>query len=128
MREVWYRKVGRRYVPVAEAEKYDYQTMPPSGFTLTYREDGCTRYEYRVKPDNAGFIAAAMAARVAMEAHITEASKSTPSAAPYTAKQRALIAKFQAEMGGLRPLWWTGKSANEIAQAGIDAVIAGAAE
>jgi hypothetical protein len=123
-RETWYRrKPNGRYEPIVEAEKYDYVTMPANGFTLTFREDGCTRYEYAVKPDNAGFVAAAMVARAAMEDAIRQAATYRPSAPiPYTKKQLKLIDKFKIEMGMLYPTWWEQTSAREIVQAGLDAI------
>lgn len=123
-RETWFRKVGRKYVPIVEAEKYDYITMPANGFTLTYRQDGLTQWEYEVRPDNAGFMAAAMVARAAMEAAINEAATYKPQASmrPYTKRQLALIEQFKADMGMRYPAWWEQTSARDIAQAGIDAV------
>lgn len=122
-RETWYRKSGRKYVPIVEAEKYDYITMPAEGFTLTYRRDGMTRYEYDVKPDTAGFTAAATVAREAMEEAIRQAATYRPSAPiPYTRKQMQLIEKFKVDMGMVTPTWWQQTSARDIVQAGIDAV------
>ena len=122
IRETWYRKVGRRYIAVREAEPHNYITMP-DGYTLTYRKDGATRWEYAVKPDSAGFMAAAMAARVAMEAAI--AAKATYQPSPivqYTKKELGYIKRFKDEMGMRYPRCWTQATAFEIAQAGIDAV------
>ena len=122
-KETWFRKVGRRYVPIVEAEKYDYVTMPAEGFVLTHRQDGCTRYEYEVKPDNAGFMAAAMVARAAMEDAIRQAATYRPSApVPYTKKQLACIEQFKRDMGMVTTIWWQQTSAREIAQAGLDAI------
>lgn len=126
-RETWFRKVGRKYVPIVEAEKYDHITMPANGVTLTYRQDGLTQWEYKVRPDNAGFMAAAMVARTAMEAAINEAATYKPQASmrPYTKRQLALIEQFKADMGMRYLAWWEQTSARDIAQAGIDAVSGG---
>lgn len=123
--EVWYRrKPNGRYAPVVQAEQYDYQTMPAQGFTLTYRKDGLTQYEYAVKPDNASFVAAAMVARTAMEDAARQAATYKPSGPQlFTKKQLALIEQFKADMGMAYPTWWQETSARDIVQAGIDAVI-----
>ena len=122
-KETWFRKVGRRYVPIVEAEKYDYVTMPAEGFTLTHRREGETRWEYAVRPDNAGFVAAAMVARTAMEEAIRQAATYRPSApVPYTKKQLACIEQFKRDMGMVTPIWWQQTSAREIVQAGLDAI------
>ena len=123
MKETWYRKQGRKYVPVVEAEKYDYNIMPPQGYTLTYRKDGATQWEYAVRPDNAGFMAAAMASRKAMEEAIQRSATYKPSGPQkYTERQLALIEQFKADMGLLYPSWWQQTSSRDVAQAAIDAV------
>ena len=123
-RETWFRrKPNGRYVPVAEAEKYDYQTMPPEGFVLTHRKAGATHWEYAVRPDSAGFVAALMAARTAMEEAIRTAATLRPSGNHrYTKKQLECIEKFKQDMGMSYPIWWEQASARDIAQAGLDAV------
>lgn len=122
-RETWYRKVGRRYIPMGEAERYDYAIMPPQGFTLTHRKDGATQWEYAVTPDNAGFVAAAMVAKDAMTDAIRQAATYRPSAPiPYTKKQLKLIEQFKVDIGLHVPTWWQQSSARDIVQAGIDAV------
>jgi hypothetical protein len=122
-RETWYRRVGRKYVPIVEAEKYDYITMPAQGFTLTHRKDGATQWEYAVTPDTAGFVAAAMVFRDAMEDAIRQAATYRPSAPiPYTKKQLAIIEQFKVDMGFHVPTWWQATSARDIVRAGLDAI------
>lgn len=127
MSEIFYKKVGRKYVAVASGELYNYELKQMNGFILTYRKDGRTSYEYEVKPDNASFVAAAMVAKQAMEEAIHEASKMEPSGGVrnYTKKQLAIIKQFQVDMGGMAPVYWSSKTSWKIAQAGIDAVRAG---
>jgi len=124
MKETLYRrKPNGRYIPMGEAEHYDYIIMPPQGFVLTHRKAGVTQWEYAVQPDNAGFKAAAMVARTAMEDAIRQAATYRPQTArPYTKKQLACIERFKAEMGMAYPTWWAESSARDIVQAGIDAV------
>ena len=126
-KETWYRrKPNGRYEPVAEAENYSYVVMP-DGFTLTYRKDGLTQWEYGVTPDSAGFVAAAMVSRIAMEDAIRVAATYRPQTErPYTKKQLACIEQFKRDMGFSCPAWWQQTTAREIVQAGIDAVRGGA--
>jgi hypothetical protein len=122
--ETWYRKVGRRYIPVAEAEAYRCE-VHEDGFVLTYRKDGMTRYEYSVTPDVAGFRAAAILARVAMEDALSNAATNNPMPPliPFNKKQMKLIEQFKKDMGMAYPRWWQPGTSREISQAGIDAVI-----
>lgn len=124
--KILYEKIGRRYVPVSQAALHDYELRPANGFMLTYIKDGLTMWAYDVQPDTAGFRAAALVAKNAMEKAINEAAKMQPSGGrkPYTAKQRKLIEQFTADMGGMMPLYWEGRTSYQIAQAGIDAVTA----
>jgi len=125
-KETWYRRLPNgRYSPIGEAEKNDYMVMP-DGFVLAYRKDGMTCYEYEVKPDTAGFVAAATVSRAAMEDALRKAaSYKSAEPVPYTKRQLALIEQFKRDMGMDYPRWWKETSARDIAQAGIDAVRGG---
>ena len=123
--ETLYRKMGRKYVPVASSAQYDHDHMKAGTFRLVYAYgDGGHRYEYEVTPATAPMVAGMMIARVAMEDAIREASKMRPSTPlPYTKKQRAAIERFRADMGGMFPTWWTENSAYEISDAAMRAVL-----
>ena len=125
--ETLYKKVGRKYVPVAAYwhERHDTDQMSVGTFRLTYAHaDGGRRYEYDVTPATAPIVAAMMIAKKAMEDAMREASKMRPSGTVlYTKKQLATIERFRAEMGGLFPSWWTERMPHEIAEAGIKAVM-----
>ncbi len=123
---ILYERRGRRYVPVA-AEWYDRDRMAVGQFRLSYcYADGATRYEYLVRPDNAGWIAASMVARQAIEDAISQAALAqTPHLREYTAKQREIIERYRAEMrdaGALLPDWWQHSSAWELSEAAVEAV------
>ncbi len=124
--ETLYKKVGRRYVPVAakwyEDDRCD--QMKTGAFRLTYAyNDGGRRYEYDVTPATAPVVAAMMIARVAIEEAITKASRMEPmSLRNYTKKQKAIIDEFREKMGGMLPTYWTAKSAYKISEAAIKAV------
>jgi hypothetical protein len=125
--ETRYKKVGRKYVPVAvDWNEYGglIDSMNVGEFRLKYAyENGAGYYEYKVEPATAPFVAAAMIARLAMVDKIISFSKMRPSGSTkYTKSQIAAIAEFREKMGGMFPSWWTENSAYEIADAAIDAV------
>lgn len=125
--ETLYKKVGRKYVPVAAYwhERYDTDQMAVGTFRLTYAyADGGRRYEYDVQPATAPTVAAMMISKEAMEDAMREAAKMRPSGTVlYTKKQLATIEKFREEMGGMFPSWWTENAAHEITDAAIKAVL-----
>lgn len=124
-----FQKIGRKYVPWGNGRNYDSDMMRAGQWRLTYCDrEGSGRYEYDVKPDTAGFVAASMIARGAMEHWMREAAIGQPELGTpirYTKRQLEILERFRAEMsvaGGLWPSWWTVSSPREISQAGIDAV------
>ena len=124
--ELLYLKKGRRYKPVsAQAWHNSYEVMDIGTFKLVQATENGTRTVYGVEPDTAGFIAASMIARKAMEQAIAEAATSSPQKplVPWTASQVATIEEFKKRMGGMFPVWWESKSAHDIVSAGIQAVI-----
>jgi len=129
MSETLYKKVGRRYVPhVTRWDDRDLQ-IPVGGFVLVhaYAEGGRT-YQYDVRPDTAGFRAAATIARNEMADAIREASIAKPKNGElkhYTKRQLAIIEKFREDMaavGAMVPVWWQHKTPHDIADAAIEAV------
>ena len=129
MGEVLYRKKGRRYIPAVDVEPWSHDVMKPGEFRLTHcYEAGARRYEYDVKPDMAGWRAAAMQAKAGMVKAMLERSIARPASAdavPYTAQQLTIIEKFRADMaaaGGLVPSWWVHATADQIADAALAAV------
>lgn len=124
-----YKKVGRKYVPYSQSFADYEMAIPVGSFMLVYAyQDGGKKYSYKVKPDTAGFEAAAMIAEHSICEAIHEKSKydcDTGKVKRYTKKQLAIIKEFRAKMiatGGLMPTWWTTKASYEIAAAAIDAV------
>ena len=122
--ETLYRKVGRKYIPVAARWYEDGDQMAVGTFRLTYAyKDGGRRYEYDVTPDTAGAVAALMIARQAMEESIHAASQLQPSSSrPYSSREKELIEQFRSDMGGMMPLYWSAKTAWEISEAAVKAV------
>jgi hypothetical protein len=124
-----YKKVGRKYVPHRESFLDSELTIPVGSFVMAYAyTGGGKKYSYEVKPDTAGFVAAAMIAQHSIVEAINEKNRYRPDAAkstPYTKEQRALVEEFSEKMratGALLPDWWTTNASYEIADAAIDAV------
>jgi hypothetical protein len=126
-----YEKVGRRYKVWGDGEDWsrstDLMKVGEARLTVCYAP-GAKRYVYGVKPDAAGFVAAAQLAAAAMVDAMQARAVAAPQlrGTPYTAEQLRLIEQFRADMaaaGGLLPSYWTIASSQEIAQAGTDAVI-----
>ena len=125
--ETLYKKVGRKYLPVAARwyEDRDADQMQVGTFRLTYAYcNGGRRYEYDVTPATAPMVAAMMVARQAMDDAIREAVKMRPDTTkPYTKKQLAIIEQFRKDMGGMYPIWWAESSVYDISEAAIKAVM-----
>jgi len=125
--EPLYKKVGRKYVPVQAYWHEDSASdqMAVGTFRLVYAyADGGRRYEYEVKPDTAGFMAAAMIAKAAMEDSIRAMSTMQPSGVfRYNKAQLKCIEKFHRDMDGLAPTHWMQAPSHEIVDAGIKAVL-----
>lgn len=122
-----YEKKGRKYVPVSVSwHDREQDSMGVGEFRLTYvYAEGGRRYEYKVTPATAAWVAAAMIARVAMEDAIRKQSVSVTDTFEYTSKQKAIIEKFKSDMaaaGALMPRWWQEASPHEISKAAIEAV------
>ena len=123
-----YEKQGRRYVAWGHAEHYDQNLLRAGQFRLSYcPRDGHTRYTYDVRPDTAGFLAAAEIARDAMEQAIQKRAVATfqPQAVPYTKAQLKALEHaraYLAEAGVLLPQWWQHATARELSEAAIEAV------
>lgn len=135
MTEAIYRKVQRgkrvHYELVGNAAHWhsDFDVLKPGQFRLEFAsQDGMHRYAYPVSPDVAGWEAAALLARDAMESAMHKMATAAPQLGNrvlYTKKQLAIIERYRAEMaaaGGMFPSWWQHKSSTEIAQAAIDPV------
>ena len=134
MTEAIYRKVQRgnraHYELIGNARGYydNYDILKPGQFRLEFASgDGMRRYAYPVSPDTAGWEAAALLARDAMEAAMHKMVPASPQLGntPYTKKQMSIIERYRTEMaaaGGLFPDWWRHKAPHEISQAAIEAV------
>jgi hypothetical protein len=121
MKEIFYKKVGRRYVPVHEYDQTLMDSFPKGNHLVMCYPGGQTR-RFKIDPAHAPMIAAGRVAQDAMSNAIRQASEMRPQKTPITEGQRRAWRKLAREFGDeLATL--TVPSASEIAEAGIQAII-----
>lgn len=120
MKEIFYKKVGRRYVPVSEYDPALMDAMPKgSHLVIVYPGGQSTRYN--VDPNHAAMIAAGRVAEDAMSEAIRKASELHPQRNPVTEQQRKAWQKLAKAFGDdLATLQID--SARDIAEAGLTAL------
>lgn len=120
-KEIFYKKVGRKYVPVYE---YDQTLLDgfPKGNHLVMCYPGGQSRRYNIEPNHAALIAAARVAEDAMCKAIREASEMRPQKTPITPNQQKAWKKLAKEFGDELATLQT-NSARDIAEAGINAII-----
>lgn len=85
-RKIYYEKIGRRYVPVAEYDS-DLSHSYPRGTHLVICNPGVTHKKYNIDPNYAALVAAAQVAEDAMVEHLCNASEIRPSRRPLTQEE-----------------------------------------
>jgi hypothetical protein len=106
MRETYYKKRGRRYVPVAE---YDSDLMDsfPAGTHLVQCYPGGSLRKFNIDPAYAPMIAAGRVAEEAICEVLRKASDLRPQRAPITEGQRKAWAQLSKEFGNdIHALQW----------------------
>jgi hypothetical protein len=120
VKKIYYEKVGRKYVPVAEYDS-DYLDAFPKGSTLVICHPGGQSRRYNIDPDYAALIAAARVAEDAMIQAMQKASELKPKQTPVTPAQhqawKQLARAFGTELCTLN-----GASSYDITQAGLKAL------
>jgi hypothetical protein len=120
MKKIYYEKVGRRYVPVAE---YDNELLDsfPKGNHLVMCYPGGTSRRFNVDPNYAAMIAASRVAEDAMCEAMRKASEMRPQRTPITPGQKKAWEKLAKEFGdGLATL--TMGCTRDYAEAGVKAM------
>ena len=120
MKKIYYEKVGRKYVPIAEYDN-DYMGSFPKGNTLVMCYPGGTSRRYGVDAALAPMIAAGRYASNAMCQAITKASELRPAQNPITEGQRKAWAKLAKEFGS-ELCTLSGSSTHDVVDAGINAM------
>lgn len=117
----FYKKVGKRYKPVAE---YDPELRDSffEGSCLIVCRPGVKTFRYDVEPNHIALVAASIAAEDVMSSAIVEQAKGKPSKHPLTPEQRSAWAKLK-ESCDDDLIGIDYSCAADIARAGIDALI-----
>ena len=120
VKKIYYEKVGRKYVPVAEYDS-DLTDSFSKGSHLVICYPGGQSRRYNIDPDYAALIAAGRVAEDAMIQAMQKASEMKPKQTPITLGQQRAWNKLAREFGDeLATL--NGASAYDIAQAGLKAL------
>jgi hypothetical protein len=121
MKKIFYEKIGRKYVPVAEYDN-DYMSSFPKGNTLVMCYPGGTSRRFNVEPALAPMIAAGRYAQDAMCKAITKACELRPTQTAITEGQRKAWRKLSKEFGN-ELCTLQGASTHDIADAGLNAMM-----
>ena len=121
MKKIYYEKVGRKYVPVAEYDN-DFLDSFTKGNHLVMSYPGGTSRRYNVIPAHAPMIAAGRVAEDAISRAIYKASELRPQRTPLTEGQlkawKKLAKEFGDELATLQI-----NSSRDIAEAGVKAMM-----
>jgi hypothetical protein len=120
MKKIYYEKVGRRYVPVAEYDS-NFLDSFTKGNHLVMSYPGGTSRRFNIDPNYAAMIAAGRVAEDAVCRAISKASELRPKQTPITPKQKkaweALAKAFGDDLCTLH-----GLSVHDCAEAGVKAM------
>jgi len=120
VKKIYYEKVGRKYVPVAEYDS-DLTDSFGKGSHLVICYPGGQSRRYNIDPDYAALIAAARVAEDAMIQAMSKASELRPATTPITPAQQRAWKKLAKEFG-TELCTLNGASSYDIAQAGLKAL------
>ena len=120
MKKIYYEKVGRRYVPVAE---YDNNLLDsfPKGAHLVMAYPGGQSRRFNIDPNYAAMIAAGRVAEDAICKAISKASELRPKSTPITLGQKKAWEKLAKEFGD-ELCTLSGLSIHDCAEAGVKAM------
>jgi hypothetical protein len=122
MKKIYYEKIGRRYMPVAEYDN-DLLDSFTKGAHLVLCYPGGSSRRFNVEPNHAAMIAAGRVAEDGMCDAIRRASEMRPQRTPITEGQRRAWRKLAREFGDDLATLNMG-CARDIAEAGVNAMIA----
>ena len=121
MKKVYYEKIGRKYVPVAEYDN-DLLDSFSKGNHLVMCYPGGTSRRFNVEPNHAAMIAAGRVAEEKISEVIRKASELKPQRTPLTPNQLKAWQKLAKEFGD-ELCTLQGASTRDIAEAGVKAMI-----
>ena len=121
MKKIYYEKVGRKYVPVAEYDN-DFLDSFTKGTHLVMSYPGGTSRRYNIDPNYAAMIAAGRVAEDAICKAISKASELRPKQTPITVGQKRAWEKLAKEFGD-ELCTLNGLSVHDCAEAGVKAMM-----
>jgi hypothetical protein len=121
MKKIYYEKVGRKYVPVAEYDN-DFLDSFPKGNHLVMSYPGGTSRRFNIDPNYAAMIAAGRVAEDAICKSISKASELRPKSTPITPGQKKAWEKLAKEFGD-ELCTLHGLSVHDCAEAGVKAMM-----
>ena len=121
MKKIYYEKVGRKYVPVAEYDN-DFLDSFPKGNHLVMSYPGGTSRRFNIDPNYAAMIAAGRLAEDAMCRAISKAGELRPKSTPITPGQKKAWEKLAKEFGD-ELCTLHGLSVHDCAEAGVKAMM-----
>lgn len=120
MKKIYYEKIGRRYVPVAEYDN-DFLDSFTKGNHLVMCYPGGTSRRFNVDPNYAAMIAAGRTAEDAICKALNKASELRPARTPITPAQQRAWKKLAKEFGD-ELCTLQGASIRDVAEAGVKAM------
>jgi hypothetical protein len=119
-RKIYYERIGRKYVPVAEYDS-EYLDSFPKGNHLVMVYPGGQSRRFNIDPAYGPMIAAGRVAEDAISQALHKASEARPKERPITARQRAAWQEMKAAFGD-EFYSLTIPCARDIAEAGVRAM------
>lgn len=119
-KKIYYEKVGRRYVPVAEYDSTLLDSFPKGSHLVMCYPGGSSR-RFNIDPNYAAMIAAGRVAEDAISSAVVKASEMRPHNTPITEKQKKAWENLSKAFGSDR-YYIEIPSAREIAEAGVKAM------
>ena len=120
MKKIYYEKIGRKYVPVAEYDN-DFMDSLTRGTHLVMSYPGGQSRRYNIDPNYAAMIAAGRVAEDAICRAISKASELRPKQTPITLGQKKAWEKLAKEFGD-ELCTLNGLSVHDCAEAGVKAM------
>ena len=121
MKKIYYEKVGRKYVPVAEYDS-TYLDSFPKGSHLVMCYPGGSSRRFNIDPNYVAMIAAGRVAEDAISTAVVKASEMRPHQKPITEKQQKAWKALAKAFGDDR-YYVELPSAREIAEEGVKAMM-----
>ena len=121
MKKIFYKKVGKRYVAVSEYDS-ELRDAFSKGTHLVHVNLNSTSYVSNVDPNYAALVAAGLAAKDKMVNALVKGSEAKPKQIPCTPAQLDAWNKLKESFGDqMFSIYFP--SANDVAQAGVNALI-----